>query len=251
MNLNSPLCQNFLDDNLDVRIENIIQTLSSCINYEFNKNSGSNDEDLFCAPSLIDCDLLQRLQLARDLSDLLGSVKSKRDSILISESVASLRNYRKSCILSNTQELIEKIFDPSCETLSLTASQAEEILIYIQNNSSTSETSKLRVPVSANQRDLIVISQKIEKMKKNLRSNQDKRDCIEIENRELRESIKLLQKQAASLDKMLDDSVEEKALAKERRNSLKNEILNAQDMIGLIKDKGKSQGSQFFNELSD
>ena len=105
--------------------------------------------------------------------------------------------------------------------------------------------------MSACQRDLIGISQKIEKMKKNLRGNQDKRDCIEIENRELRESIKLLQKQAGSLDKMLDDSVEEKALAKDRRNSLKNDILNAQDMIGLIKEKGKSQGSQFFNELSD
>jgi hypothetical protein len=241
------------DENLELRVENIIQTLSNCINLEFNKNSGSNDEELFCAPSLIDCDLTQRLQLARDLSDLLANAKSKRDSALTNQSVASLRNYRKSCIIPDTYELIEKIFDPGCENLSLTPSQSEEILMFIQNNSTSSETSKFRVPLSGYQRDLIMISQKIEKIKKNLRSNQDKRDALDINNRELRENIKLLQKKESNLNQQLDDSIEEKALAKMRRNSLQEEIKQTKELLEVINAKERSQGSvfvEFSNELS-
>lgn len=219
------------DNTLDLIIENTIQTLSNCINSEFNKNSGSSEEDLFCAPSLINTDLTQKIQLARDLTDLLSNCKSKRDSFLTNQSVASLRNYRKSCILPNTQDLLQKIFDPTTESISLTSSQAEDILQFIQNNSLTSQTAKHRMPLSGYQRDLIMVSQKIEEMKKNLRTVQDRRDFLEISNRDMRENIRLLQKQEVALDKKLDDSLKEKEVIKERRNYLKDDLSQSREML--------------------
>ena len=239
------------DNTLDLIVENTIQTLSSCINAEFNKNSGSTEEDLFCAPSLINTDLLQKIQLARDLTDLLYNCKSKRDSILTNQSVASLRNYRKSCILPSTQDLIQKIFDPTSDSLSLTSSQAEDILQYIQNNSLSSQTVKHRMPLSGYQRDLIMVSQKIEEMKKNLRAVQDRRDFLEISNKEMRENIKLLQKQEIALDKKLDDSIKEKEVIKERRNYLKDDLSQSRIILKGMFAKHLSEQFNKSREASD
>lgn len=76
-----------------------------------------------------------------------------------------------------------------------------------------------------------MVSQKIEEMKKNLRTVQDRRDFLEISNRDMRENIRLLQKQEVALDKKLDDSLKEKEVIKERRNYLKDDLSQSREML--------------------
>ena len=219
------------DGTLEILLESVIQTLSNCINGEFNRSAGSKNEELFCAPSLIGFDLTSKMQLARDLADLLYNCKSQRESILTSQSIESLRNYRPSSSNFTNKDLLNSIMKPDNEGLYVNPVQAEEILTILQNNSATSETNRYRMPLASYQREFITVFQKIDEMQKTLRKKQDEHDFLDISNRKLRETINLLKKQEQNLEKQVEDSVVECYLYKEHKDNLSKQLDDSMESL--------------------
>ena len=229
------------DSTLEILLENTIQTLSTSINKEFNKSSGS-DEALFFLPDMLGFDFLAKVQLARDLSELLFNCKNKRDTILPSQSIESLRNYRPSSLNLTNKDLLSAILNQDQEGVYINANDAEEILKIISDFTNVSETNRHRKPLAANQKEFIMISQRLSKMKKSMRNKQDEIDFLGMSNAKLGDTMKLLQKQEEYLDKMLEDAVYEAYLAEERKGILAKELEEANlSFVDLVKGVGKSE----------
>ena len=116
------------DSTIEILIENTIQSISTCINNEFNNNSNTKDESLFCLPDMLGFDLLSKIQLARDLADLLYTSRSKRNSIMPNQSIDSLRNYRPSNLLTTPKDLLQSIINSDVDGLYVSSADAEFIL---------------------------------------------------------------------------------------------------------------------------
>ena len=237
------------DNTLDILLENTIKTLSSIINTEFNKNSGSFEESLFCSPDIKDFDLLSKVQLARDLAELLSNCKSKRDTILSNQSIESLRNYRPSSIIFNNKDLLNAILHPGNEDIYLNPFEAEQLLNIINNFSATSETNKYRVPLASNQKEFILISQKIAEMKASMKNKQDEHDFLEISNKKLVDTTNLLIKQEEYLDKQLEDSMVEYFSYEEHKKTLTQELAEANEsLIKLLSENSRTKPIKKHND---
>ncbi|OMJ65341.1 hypothetical protein SteCoe_38444 [Stentor coeruleus] len=244
------------DSTLEILIENIIQNLSNLINAEFNKNSGTKDENLFCVPDMLNETFLSKAQLARDLSELLYNCKSKRESILSNQPYESLRNYRPSNLALTTQDIFSCIFNGSfdktktgtktkpsdsntaqeIDSLYLNGTQAEELLSIIQEFSAVSESNKYRMPLSTSQKEFILISKKIDEILKTLRQKEDEHDYLDTTNKKLNETIALLKQQERNFDKQLEDSMAEYFLYEEHKKNLENELEEARNIMKQLKE---------------
>lgn len=231
---------NISDRTLEILIENSIQALSSCINKEFNKSSGT-EEELFLLPDMLGFDFPAKIQLARDLSELLFNCKSKRESILPSQSLESLRNYRPSQLSLTNKDLLKSILTQDSEGIYVSANDAEELLQLIRHFTDISESNQFRGPLASRQRETILISQKLNKMKKIIRGKQDEIDFLEMSNTQLSDTIRLLNRNEEYLDKMLEDSVYETYSAEERIKILSKELEEASDSLEDLMKNSKNE----------
>jgi hypothetical protein len=225
------------DSTLEIIVENTIQILSICINNEFNHNSGTKSENLFYLPDMLGFDLTSKVQLTRDLSELLYNCKSKRTTMMPSQSIESLRNYRPNSA-NLSKDLLRTIMTTGHDGLFVSSSDAEQILNIISSFSATSDTNKYRVPLANTQKEFILLSQKIEQMKKTLRTKQDEHDFLEISNKKLADTIELLKKQENYLEKKLEDSMVEYFSYEEHKKTLIQELQETNlALTGLLKEK--------------
>lgn len=81
------------DSELNKSIDNLVKILADYINEDFNNKAGTKDVQLFVLPDFTRS-LLEKSQLARDLTDLLTQCRTSRDSAIPRESFNSAQATR-------------------------------------------------------------------------------------------------------------------------------------------------------------
>ncbi|CAG9322431.1 unnamed protein product [Blepharisma stoltei] len=221
------------DSELSKNIDKLIKTISDYINEDFNTKAGTKDEPLFCLPDF-SRSILEKSQLARDLTDLLIQCRNNRDSAIPRESFYSAQEKRVSKNVSQSRswkELLSALFDPQAEGIYLSSSEIAVLLSTILHYCATSGTQDIKDVLYRKQIEYINTAQKISKVKTLLRKGEDEREFLFESNAKLAETIKTLKKQEALLERQVEDSMVENYSNEEHFNQLSQELKEAKDTL--------------------
>lgn len=212
------------EDFCDFGLCKVIENLSKSINTEFNKGLYDN---LFIMPELDNLSILEKSQLARDLSELLHNYRTMRESLNFRESLESLRNFKD--LKNQNEDILEEIFKGK-EVL-IDKNHSEEIMKLLFLTCNESESWKYREDLTNAQDSYIFLSQQVKKLVKNKILKKEQINDIRIQKEILGKEIDMFRDKEVALEKNLEDVMIDQFILEEQTNQLIMELNEAKSML--------------------
>lgn len=214
------------EDPIEGLMVKLIENISKSVDFEFSIKGNLNG--LFSMPDLDRLNLLQKAQLARDLSELLYNIRNRKDSINIRESLGSLRNFKE--VSQETHRDLITILKNSDATF-LTKMETEEILNLIFSQCAESSSWVNQEELIQVQDEYIGVSKvfnaEVKKRKKKFQVLENQ--VLDCEKTEMQ--IGLLRTQEAFLEKQLEDIMIDQFIIEEQCKQLGFELNESEELL--------------------
>jgi hypothetical protein len=243
--------QNFDSDPIiDREVEAMVRSLHSAIDADFRRKAGCFDEQLYHLPDdYVKYTLIDKLRLARDLAEqiyqgilnnsmMFSPRRTTPKLFLDTQNIPEPNNARQEAGVNlmkvkgeKNLDVLSRIFQLPSNGIMLSEPDTKELAGLLLGAVRDSASHELKVKLHTLQDKYEAVSEKLSKLRGQLKKREEEQEHLINNNTQLRNSVKVLKQQIGSLEKQLEDTIVENYLNEEKCKKTREELMEARSLI--------------------